>query len=138
MADKWVELSDDQIDTLLAEAETRLSSQEKNDKNDKNPSQPSKLEVAKPNASSSSSKPNAINANAATALNAHKAAASSDSKAKEGLSVRVPEARKSKKQEVCGFPPPGFSSCTFPLLSLSLYARSIQMMKIISQIQLKW
>ena len=97
MADKWVDLSDDQIEALLTEAETRLSSKGKDDKKSAQPSEES-TEVAV-QASTSKPGPSTVTS-AATALNAPRSAASSDSKPKESLSVRVPEARKTKKEDV--------------------------------------
>ncbi|RYP61619.1 hypothetical protein DL769_007617 [Monosporascus sp. CRB-8-3] len=86
MEDKWVELSDEQIDQLLSEAETRLSTQEKDGKCFV---EPTKSEVVQVHAN----KPHT----ATTALEAPQPT-SSEAKSKEGLSVRVPEVRKSKKE----------------------------------------
>ncbi|RYP25461.1 hypothetical protein DL767_008379 [Monosporascus sp. MG133] len=86
MEDKWVELSDEQIDQLLSEAETRLSTQEKDGKS---LVKPTKSEVAQVR----DNKPDTMT----TTLEAPQPT-SSEIKSKERLSVRVPEARKSKKE----------------------------------------
>lgn len=86
MADKWVELSEEQIEQLLSEAETRLSAQ---GKDGKSLSKPSKADVAPADAS----KPDAV------ALKASQP--TSTSEPKEKLSVRVPEVRRGKKEKVC-------------------------------------
>ena len=117
MADKWVDLSDDQIETLLAEAESRLSSK---GRDDKSRSQPEDTNSSKPSASNVTT---AITA--ATALNSPHPATSSDSKSKESLAVRVPEARKRKKEDVSICPP---SPPTIPSLP-----KVLEMMKTISQ-----
>ncbi|KAK7747105.1 dTDP-fucopyranose mutase [Diatrype stigma] len=88
MADKWVELSDEQIEQLLSEAETRLSAQANDGKSLSKSSKPSALQVG-----ASASKPNT-----AVALKATQPAAS-ESKSKEALSVRIPEARKGSKEK---------------------------------------
>ncbi|KAI2639837.1 Fcf2-domain-containing protein [Hypomontagnella submonticulosa] len=79
-------LSDDQIEQLLKEAETRL--QEKHQgQDDKTVTVPSKSEVVKVSSKSAASMPNA------------KTLASSKDNAKsEVLSVRIPEVRRSKKE----------------------------------------
>lgn len=91
MADKWVELSDEQIEQLLSEAETRLSTQANNGK--KGLSKPSKSDVVQTDASQ------------AVALKAPQPSASaSETKSKEKLSVRIPEVRKGKNEKVCRVP----------------------------------
>ncbi|KAI1247191.1 hypothetical protein MGN70_011078 [Eutypa lata] len=86
MADRWVELSDEQIEQLLSEAETRLSTQANNGK--KGLSKPSKSDVVQTDASQ------------AVALKAPQPSASaSETKSKEKLSVRIPEVRKGKNEK---------------------------------------
>ncbi|RYP17816.1 hypothetical protein DL765_004300 [Monosporascus sp. GIB2] len=90
MEDKWVELSDEQIDQLLSEAETRLSEQERDGKS---LVKPTKSEVAQVQ----DNKPGTTT----TTLEAPQPTSSETKykggESKESLSVRVPEARKSKK-----------------------------------------
>ncbi len=90
MADKWVELSDDQIEQLLLEAEARLSAQEKDGKSLSNPS--------KSEAEANTSKTNAV-ATTTTVLKATQPT-SSERKSKEELSVRIPEIRKRMQEKV--------------------------------------
>lgn len=97
MADKWVELSDEQIGQLLSEAETRLSTQAQDGKSLSKPSKPSKpykSDVVQATAS----KPGT-----ATALKAPQPTIS-EIKSKEKLSVRVPEVRKGKNEKVYHIP----------------------------------
>lgn len=94
MADKWVELSDEQIEQLLSEAETRLSTQANNGK--KGLSKPSKSDVVQADATQPET---------AVALKAPQPTASaSETKSKEKLSVRIPEVRKGKNVKVCRVP----------------------------------
>lgn len=93
MADKWVELSDEQIEQLLSEAEARLSAQADDGKSLSKSSKPNALQV-----SASADKPST-----AVALKATQPAAA-ESKSKGALSVRIPEARKGSKEKVCHLP----------------------------------
>lgn len=94
MADKWVELSDEQIEQLLSEAETRLSTQAKDGK--KSLYKPSKSDVVQADATQPET---------AVALKAPQPTASaSETKSKEKLSVRIPEVRKGKNVKVCRVP----------------------------------